>query len=118
MGINDNTSADSLSLVQQGKLTDAIAAQAQLQQQFPERGDFFFVQAFIALCHRDDTALDHAVTQALALHCEPYFTQLFQALRCYLVHQYVQALNHANYDAAVQAMGGPDDFNTKVWCNQ
>jgi len=97
---NENASADSLSLLQQGKLAEAIASQSLLRQQFPERGDFFFVQAFDALCHRDDAALnhaalDHAVTQALALHCEPYFTQIFQALRCYLAHQYPQALNHA-----------------------
>jgi hypothetical protein len=30
----------------------------------------------------------------------------------------VQSLNRANYDAAVAAMGGPDDLNTKVWWNQ
>jgi hypothetical protein len=27
----------------------------------------------------------------------------------------VQALNTANYDAAVASLGGPDDINTKVW---
>ena len=27
----------------------------------------------------------------------------------------VQSLNKANYDAAVAAMGGPDDLNTKTW---
>jgi len=53
------------------------------------------VQAFNALGHRDDATLDYLVDQALALHCEPYFTQIFQALRCYLIHQYPQALNHA-----------------------
>jgi hypothetical protein len=30
----------------------------------------------------------------------------------------VQSLNRANYDAAVAAMGGPDDLNTKVWWNK
>ncbi|MBA9076658.1 MULTISPECIES: SusD/RagB family nutrient-binding outer membrane lipoprotein [Rufibacter] len=30
----------------------------------------------------------------------------------------VQALNAANYQAAVAAMGGPDDINTKVWWDQ
>jgi hypothetical protein len=30
----------------------------------------------------------------------------------------VQSLNKANYDAAVAAMGGPDDLNTKVWWNR
>ena len=31
---------------------------------------------------------------------------------------YVQSLNSANYNAAVAAMGGPDDLNTKVWWNK
>ncbi len=30
----------------------------------------------------------------------------------------VQSLNRKNYDAAVAAMGGPDDLNTKMWWNQ
>jgi hypothetical protein len=30
----------------------------------------------------------------------------------------VQSLNKAHYNAAVAAMGGPDDLNTKVWWNQ
>jgi hypothetical protein len=30
----------------------------------------------------------------------------------------VQSLNRANYEAAVAAMGGPDDLNTKVWWNR
>jgi hypothetical protein len=30
----------------------------------------------------------------------------------------VQSLNRVNYDAAVAAMGGPDDLNTKVWWNK
>lgn len=30
----------------------------------------------------------------------------------------VQSLNRTNYDAAVAALGGPDDLNTKVWWNK
>ncbi|SJZ61512.1 SusD/RagB family nutrient-binding outer membrane lipoprotein [Sediminibacterium ginsengisoli] len=30
----------------------------------------------------------------------------------------VQSLNRANYEAAVAAMGGPDDLNTKMWWNK
>jgi hypothetical protein len=30
----------------------------------------------------------------------------------------VQSLNRTNYEAAVAAMGGPDDLNTKVWWNR
>jgi hypothetical protein len=30
----------------------------------------------------------------------------------------VQSLNRSNYDAAVAAMGGPDDLNTKMWWNK
>jgi len=86
---------DSITALQQGNIEQALARQSELRQQFPERGEFFFAQAFFMLSHRDDVTLESVVAQALARHCEPYFTQIFQALRCYLTHQYEQALSHA-----------------------
>lgn len=86
---------DSLTALQKGRIDQALARQSQLREQFPERGEFFFAQVFYALCHRDDAALESGVTKALARHCEPYFTHVFQALRCYLAHQHDQALVHA-----------------------
>lgn len=89
-----NSLADSISLLQRGKPEEAIALQSRLQRQQPRRGEFFFAQAFQLLCHRDDAALRQIVEQALACHCEPYFTHVFQALHCYLAYQHDQALSH------------------------
>jgi ubiquinone/menaquinone biosynthesis C-methylase UbiE len=87
-----NSFTESLGLLQRGKPEEAVALQSRLQLEAPDRGEFFFAQAFVLLCERDDVALAQIVAQALARHCEPYFTHIFQALRCHLENQHDQAL--------------------------